>query len=580
MFLNKNKSGAINGSSDFEKARVQQFYNLAVPGVHGAFLSIFVVAWALTPVFSFSSLAIWVVIYSLVQIPRYFLIFNFEQMVLDRSDPSGWALKFTIVTIISGAVWGAAGFVFFAENSPDHQMILAVSLAGISAAASVVYSTYRECSIPTILVEILPFSGNFFFRHDEFNIVMGIAILVFGAVIVTSTLRVNRANIETLKLRFDKDELIESLVDEKEKVESLNSNLECEINKKLSAMEALIASENRLDLAVKGAHLGLWDYRFHDDTLFVDSRWHEIMGVDQNNFQPKLNSWLQLVYSEDLDPFTQVWQRHLKGDIEIFELEFRINQDEQPKWIFARGKAVERGEDKSPARISGIVQDIDYRKKGEFLIIASLAEKEVLLREIHHRVKNNLQIVSSLLRLQCRYISDETSRAAFRESENRILSMAFVHEKLYQSENLAQLSLPEYFRKLSRHVFSSYESDGKVLKLTTNFEDLVVGVDLAIPLGMILTELVANSVKHAFADRKRGVIHVAFTGTAPEVWTLSVSDDGIGIPENKTSNTNSLGLKLINIFTNQIGGDMRIRSNNGTETSVTFALRNRRNAGQ
>jgi len=202
---------------------------------------------------------------------------------------------------------------------------------------------------------------------------------------------------------------------------------------------------------------------------------------------------------------------------------------------------------------------------------ASLKEKEVLLREIHHRVKNNMQVISSLLRLQTRTIKDKKQIEMLQESQNRIKAMALIHEKLYRSENLANIDFNDYMKNLVNDLFLTYKvSSGKV-SLKINIAPISFGIDTAIPCGLIVNELVTNSLKYAFPEGKGGEIRISLCKNA-ETFELNVSDNGIGIPEDLDyRHTESLGLRLIiNLSENQLQGTVRLIKDKGTGFHITF----------
>lgn len=224
-------------------------------------------------------------------------------------------------------------------------------------------------------------------------------------------------------------------------------------------------------------------------------------------------------------------------------------------------------DDSGRYRVLVEVQDITERKLADERIRASLHEKEVLLKEIHHRVKNNLQIISSLLNLQSKYIKDVSAIEMFKESRNRIRSMTLIHEKLYRSKDLAHIDLPEYIQNLSSNLFRSYNSGSVTLK--TQIDDILLGIDTAIPCGLIINELVSNSLKHAFPEH-RGEITVSLLWNDPN-YTLMVKDTGKGFPADVDfRNTESLGLQLVCTLTEQLSGEIVLDRSNGTAWSITF----------
>lgn len=206
----------------------------------------------------------------------------------------------------------------------------------------------------------------------------------------------------------------------------------------------------------------------------------------------------------------------------------------------------------------------------------SLREKEVLLKEVHHRVKNNLQIIHSMLNLQMPYIKDEQAIALFKESENRIFSMALIHEKLYQSESLAKINLPEYIQNLVDNLFLSYGASERTINPKICVENAALSIDTVIPCALIINELVSNSLKYAFpnslkcADRT-GEIYVGLCHDSENRFKLTVGDNGIGLSkELEIQNCESLGLKLVSVLVKQLKGSIQIGTNGGTEIAITF----------
>lgn len=221
---------------------------------------------------------------------------------------------------------------------------------------------------------------------------------------------------------------------------------------------------------------------------------------------------------------------------------------------------------------SSIIRDITERKRAEDHIKKSLEEKEVLLKEIHHRVKNNMQVISSMLKLQSGYIEDEKYLQIFKESQQRIITMSLIHEKLYQSKDMAGIDFKEYTKDLANGIFQSYGINMNRIKLIINVKDIYLSVDDAIPCGLIINELISNSLKHAFPDNRNGEIKVDIQSSNENDINLSVSDNGAGIPDNLDfRKTRSLGLHLVTILAeNQLQGEIDLNKNEGTEFKIKF----------
>lgn len=215
-------------------------------------------------------------------------------------------------------------------------------------------------------------------------------------------------------------------------------------------------------------------------------------------------------------------------------------------------------------------RNIDDRKNAERLIKSSLEEKEVLLKEIHHRVKNNMQIISSLLSLQSRYINDKDVTEIFKESQNRVRSMAMIHENLYRTSNLARINLYDYIQNLVSGLYSSYGVNPHLIPCTVDVEEISLDVDKSISCGLIINELISNSLKYAF-PQSEGKINLILRRFDEINLEMIVTDNGVGFPENLNfKKTESLGLQLVNTLVNQLEGDITLEKINGTKFTIKF----------
>ena len=281
---------------------------------------------------------------------------------------------------------------------------------------------------------------------------------------------------------------------------------------------------------------------------------------------------LEQFHPQDLLKFEKNMKKIISGTQTSLTDSYRFRKDSGEYQIFEITSTGLPG-DLQPEVITNVCRDITERTQAEEQIKASLQEKDVLLKEVHHRVKNNMQVISSLLNLQSGYILDESMREIFKESQNRIKSMALVHEKLYQSKNFARIDAHEYVRSLVHDLIQSYRPVEGNVAVTIHVESLSLKVDQAIPCGLIINELVSNSLQHAFPEGKQGTIQVLLH-TQDSTIELCVRDDGVGIPSSVDyEHTDSLGLRLITLLTHdQLHGNIELKRTEGTEVRITFPV--------
>lgn len=218
-----------------------------------------------------------------------------------------------------------------------------------------------------------------------------------------------------------------------------------------------------------------------------------------------------------------------------------------------------------------LVRDISEEKLIENQMRESLREKEVLLKEVHHRVKNNLQIISSILNLQSSYVKDENTLEILRESQNRIKSMSFIHESLYQTKDFSSINFGEYIENLSKNLVLSYHIFDNFIETSYELEEVELNLDQAIPCGLIINELITNSLKYAFPEKKEGAkiwINVSLEGNMVRI---ELGDNGVGLPEGfDYRETDSLGLQLVVTLVEQLDGTIEMSRSQGTTYLITF----------
>ena len=331
---------------------------------------------------------------------------------------------------------------------------------------------------------------------------------------------------------------------------------------------ALQVSESRLKSTFRNASIattvvGL-DGRFQE----VNDAMCSLVGYSEQELLSM--SFMDITYRDDMEENTHLINRLMKGAGESFRMEKRyVHRSGRIIWIDIYVSII-RDEKSDPLYFIVQIQDITARKEAEEKTRASLREKEIMLQEIHHRVKNNMQIVSSLLSLQADIIDNDLLKKIITTSQNRIRSMALVHEMLYGSESFSEINFSAYIQAIVKELQETYEVPGKAIAVSLQSENTVLGIHLAIPCALIVNELVSNSLKHAFPDRSEGEIRIGFSRDEDD-YLLTVEDNGIGFRHNRDYvEGGSLGLYLVIELCSQIGGEITIEESGGTRFSLTF----------
>ncbi|MEM9926335.1 MAG: histidine kinase dimerization/phosphoacceptor domain -containing protein [Cyanobacteria bacterium P01_D01_bin.50] len=337
--------------------------------------------------------------------------------------------------------------------------------------------------------------------------------------------------------------------------------------------QALRVSEERYARAISAGKVGVWEWNIQTNEVYIDSNLKGMLGYKDEEIANQFTNWLQFVHSNDLPLVKAEINAYLEDVIPKYEIEHRMVHKNGDVYSFLTRGTVVRDDDGIPIFMAGSSTDITAREQVENQLKASLREKEILLKEIHHRVKNNLQIISSLLRLQSGYIKDKQALEVFLDSQNRVRAMALIHENLYQNNDLAKIEFSDYIRKLKHNLIRCYQINK--IEIKTNIEKICLNIDTAIPCGLIINELVSNSIKHAFKNSDEGEIYVEFIALQKGKYSLSISDNGMGVSENiDLLKKQSLGLKLVWNLVEQLEGEIVYHSKFGTLFRISFAENN------
>jgi PAS domain S-box-containing protein len=334
--------------------------------------------------------------------------------------------------------------------------------------------------------------------------------------------------------------------------------------------EALRQSEAKLYLTIKAAKLGIWECAVTTGKVFESDFISDLYGLEPEQKHQTFTQWLAQIHPDDQARVQAEFNAALKGEAE-YDTEFRIlRPDNSLRWTSATG-SVMYDQAGNPLYAYGVAGDITERKLAEQQLQASLKEKEVLLKEVHHRVKNNLQIIYSMLRLQQRKLKDPQAAASLLDSQNRIDSIALLHEKLYRTGNLAQIDFTEYIPSLVSNLLSSYSTQSDAVTLETQIEPITLDLDRAIPCGLIINELVSNALKYAFPESGQGTLQIELRKQEKSNIILIIKDNGIGMPKNfNLAEADSLGLQLVDDFVAQLKGTITMDSDAGTTFRIVF----------
>ena len=353
-------------------------------------------------------------------------------------------------------------------------------------------------------------------------------------------------------------------------LKELNTTLERRVEERTKALRE---EEERFRSAFDHAPSGIALVAPGGKWLRVNQSLCEILGYTEAELLA--TDFQSITHSDDLALNLDYYQGMLAGTIRTYQMEKRYLH-KAGHFVYATlSVSLVRDGDGEPLYFISQVKDITQWKQAEAQLKASLREKEVMLKEIHHRVKNNLQIVSTLLDLQSEHTQDRQAIEMFEESRGRVKSMALIHERLYRSQDLARVNIADYVRQLAEDLFHAYRVSNDEIVLHVDVTVPPLPIDIAIPCGLLLNELLSNCLKHAFADASEGWIRVTLHDDGPNT-ILTVADNGAGFPPDfDFRNTTSFGLQLVTTLVEQLHGEIELKTEGGSEFIVSFPVKDR-----
>ncbi|MEB3279855.1 MAG: histidine kinase dimerization/phosphoacceptor domain -containing protein [Lyngbya sp.] len=344
-------------------------------------------------------------------------------------------------------------------------------------------------------------------------------------------------------------------------LEAANQLLQQEITERHKIEAALRQSEERYRAIIEDQTELIARFQADGSITFVNKAYcryfqKSLEEIIDRSYQPQ-------IFPEDQEKVAQC-VRSLSLENPVGMVEHRVIVRDEVRWMQWINRAIfnDAGE---IIEYQSVGRDISERKQAE-----KLKHQQTLLKEIHHRVKNNLQVICSLLRLQSRFVQDPVVKAKFQESQNRVKSMALIHEKLYQSDDFRRIKLDEYIKDLTKTLLRTYTVNTSQISLETEIDqNIFLDFDTLTPCGLIICELISNSIKYAFEPNKPGIIWIRATLDHKQNFTFIIGDNGQGLPSDcNLENVKTLGLQLVQDLTEQLQGKLTINQDNGTEFKI------------
>ena len=526
--------------------QVDQLYtrfHLAGWLIFGSITILIIIQW---PVIKHWILLVWWGVMMVIYTMRLYLISLYRRAKPSPENIEPWATRFLISTICAALGWGVAGVFLFSPQDVASQILLILIIAGTASSGLATLTSVREDIVAFLCLILIPPTVRLVFMGTRTYLIMSGLILFYLVGLLLISWHMTNTIKELLTLRINSMRQAEKLQESELMLKQSKSRLSSIMS---SMVDLLFAfdKEGRFTFYHSGAKAAL----FLEPDQLIGKKHVDVMPTHINEL------------------FVRAFKKVGKG--EVVDYEYWLDAGEGVRWFSVK---------LSPMFLDGefigavaVIRDISERKRDEEKIKASLAEKEVLLKEIHHRVKNNLQVISSLLSLQSGYINDKQTLEVFKNSQERVLAMALIHEKMYQSESLSQINFGEYINSLITSLFQSYYLKQGKVRLKTQIEEVTLDIDTAIPLGLILNELISNSLKHAFPGDKRGELRINLKECNEEEYdyTLIIGDNGVGLPDGlDVQNSGSLGIVLVNSLIRKLKGVVDLDRKNGTTFTIKF----------
>jgi PAS domain S-box-containing protein len=371
-----------------------------------------------------------------------------------------------------------------------------------------------------------------------------------------------------------KEQLIDELSRVKQRVAELGKKLKEITRNHRQASLTLMEEKDKNQMYLDILEVILIALDRNGQITLINRKGCRILGYDQGELIGK--NWFETCLPPQIrHDVSEVHKQLVEGKIEVVEYyENPVLTSSGEVRLIAWHNAYIKNERGEIAGALSSGQDITEQKQAENELKNSLKEKEILLKEVHHRVKNNMAVISSLLNLQAEKFADPPVLNAFRDSRHRIRSMALVHEKLYQAKDLSKIEFSQYIKELSRQVSRSNEFQGARISVKVKADNIKLGIDTAIPCGLIINELLTNAFKYAFPLNRTGKINIQMKLVENKYYKLIISDNGVGLPGHiDVQNPSTFGLNLVYLLTQQLEGKVEAQREKGTRFIITFPIK-------
>jgi len=526
--------------------RVSVLYQRAVLSIPTSLVNAAILVAVLWGAFDHETLVMWGAANAILSAGRLALVIAFRRKPRPPENARLWANAFVAGAVLNGGMWGLPAILFSDPDVLTYRVFVIFIVGGLCAGSTASASSYLAAFVAFNLPALLPATVIMLLSPEKVHVAMGATLALYGVAMASLARTGGTSFEESVRLRFEAN--------------ALRSEREALLARYRAAAEASLDAFFLLE-SVRAIDSGeLLDFACVD----MNRRAEELLGV-------KLEDALGRLIGE-IFPYARANQSFEKY-AEVIRTRNPSQDDFEIKEGDLAGHWMQRQIVPLADGVAVTSRDITAAKEAEREIFASLKQKEILLKEVHHRVKNNLQMISSLFNLQAEFITDPAVLEIFRESQARVRAIATVHQRLYQSSDLSMVDVSGYLRALVVDLRRTFTGHDLALDVSIDVEPVGIGIDLAIPCGLAVNELVTNSIKHAFPGRRRGAIRITGKSTDDGILSISVADDGIGVPQGiDLRSAQTLGLQLVYMLTKQMKGEVILHREGG---GARFELRMR-----